>query len=77
MNAPSSQPAIEHARALWAAGTMIKEIERQTGLSTRTVRRVCSDVARPPVEHRGRRSNPRFATRLADDVAGDWLRGEA
>lgn len=60
MNAKSDEAAIQKAREMWLSGTMRKFIAAETGLSPRTVTRVCADLPKP-FEYRGRRQNARSA----------------
>lgn len=57
MSAPPNKTPPElvaKARSLWAKGFMRKFIAAETGLSERTVTRVCADIPKP-YEHRGRK----------------------
>ena len=54
ISAAADRAAKAKARELWSQGFMRKFIARETGLSERTVSRVCADLPKP-YEHRGRK----------------------
>jgi hypothetical protein len=64
MTAKSNDAAVQKARELWQRGMMRKFIAAETGLSERTVSRVCGDLPKP-VEYRGRKVASRTRAALA------------